>query len=145
MSSAGEKTVEMKSNVIPSTTDREKAYEHILLFWPLETKFYPSRDHDSITDFQSAQSALRKVKEEIKSGSLEKAKTGFDNFIEFVNREPKAAGIYKDCIKDFEAAQQNFDDFAKYMLEKEKMDAAKIEAAKKQPETKKSIFPWRRH
>jgi hypothetical protein len=123
MSYRGEKKAEMKIDIIPSMKDREKAYECILSIWPLESEICVSKISSQC--FESAQSILKEVKEEIKTGSLEKAKTAFDNFIEFVNREPKTAGIYKAHIKEFEIARQNFEDFAEYMLKKEKTEVIK--------------------
>jgi hypothetical protein len=120
----GEKVVEMKTNVIPSTADKEKAYEHILSVWPIAPT--PCTSLNLPSNLQSAHSILGEVKKEIATGGLEKARTAFDKFIESVNKEPKVARAYGSYIKEFEMAQQNFDDFAAYI---QKKDATKVSEA----------------
>jgi hypothetical protein len=121
--------VEMKTNVIPSTADKEKAYERILSLWPIAPKPCTSLDLPSNPQsghsilLGSAQSILGKVKEEIYAGDLEKAKIAFDKFIESVNNEPEIARTYGYYRKEFEIAQQNFADFAAHMRKKD--DTAK--------------------
>jgi hypothetical protein len=138
-----QKKVELKTDVVLSKADREKAYESILSVWPMESKFQAS-SCDLPSDFKSAQSTLREVKEEIKADKLEKAKIAFDNFIEFVSSKPEAAGMYSTHIKEFEIARDTLEKFAKYILDKEKAEAAAVETKRLLQLKKPSIFN-RRH